>query len=81
MNFVCSLGQAAVPSCLGKHELDGAMKTVCRYSQHLQSVYFVNKGGYFSNVEVGLTKSVEGLKKEKLRFSGKEEILPQDYSI
>ena len=32
-------------------------------------------------MEVGLTKSVEGLKKEKLRFSGKEEILPQDYSI
>ena len=37
-----------VPSCLGKHELDGAMKTVCRYNQHLQSVYFVSKGGYFN---------------------------------
>ena len=63
MNFLCQFGQAVVPSCLGKHELDGAMKTVCRYNQHLQSVYFVSKGGYFSNVEVGLTESGEGLKK------------------
>lgn len=78
---MCRLSHAVVPSGLGKCELDVAVKLLCRCINIYSQLAFEIKEITLSNVEVGLIKSVEDLKNKKLRFPGKEGILPPDCNI